>query len=85
MTPPIAFRRYSPNLGYASHDAMFDAAAEDWTLREHGVIEDDQPTDYSHRVWMAQWETQMYGAFTPEERGEIRAALGLGPFKEMQP
>lgn len=72
--------RYHPHLGYASDEARFDAAAEDWTLREHGVIEDEEPTDYSHRVWMARWESQMYGEFSPRERGAIRTALGLGPF-----
>lgn len=63
---------------YRTDDERFDAAVEDHTLREAGVIEDDQPTDYSHYAWMADYEKRMTGEFTPDERYQIRLALGLG-------
>lgn len=66
--------------GYRNEEARWDAFIEDWTLRELGVIEPDQPTEYSHYAWMQQYEKAARGDFTPEEREKIRAHLGLGPF-----
>jgi hypothetical protein len=66
---------------YRTDEARFDAAIEDWTLRELGVIEDDQPTEYSHDVYMRDYVERAAGDFTPEERQAIRAHLGLGPFE----
>lgn len=70
----FAYRRYRTD------DARFDAAYEDATLREWGVIEDDEPTEYSHYVYMERFEREATGDFTPAERMKIRASLGLGPF-----
>jgi hypothetical protein len=67
-------------LRYRTDDARFDAACEDANLRELGVIEDDQPTEYSHYAYMERFEREATGDFTPAERIEIRTALGLGPF-----
>jgi hypothetical protein len=61
-------------------DAIFDAKIHDWTLRELGVIEPDQPTAVSHMLWMERYEREARGDFTPTERETIRAHLGLGPF-----
>jgi hypothetical protein len=71
-----------PIREYRTDEARFDAAIEDWTLREAGVIEPDQPTEYSDYVWRKQWNERNFGEFTAEERGAIRMALGLGTFGE---
>lgn len=65
---------------YRTDDLRFDAAMEDAVLRDAGVIEDDEPTEYSHYAYMEHFERQATGDFTPAERMEIRASLGLGPF-----
>lgn len=70
---------------YRNDDARLDALIEDMVLREAGVIEGDQPTEYSHYVAMAQFEQEATGEFTPSERMEIRAALGLDPFGRAAP
>lgn len=70
----FAYRRYRTD------NDEFDAAAEDYTLRAAGVIEDDEPSEYSHFVYMRQFERDATGDFTPAERMTIRAHLGLGPF-----
>lgn len=70
----FAYRRYRTS------DAEFDAAVEDCELRAAGVIEDDEPSEYSHFAYMRQFEHEATGDFTPAERMKIRAQLGLGPF-----
>lgn len=65
---------------YRTEEARFDAAVEDAELRAAGVIEDDQPTEFSHDAYMREWDSRAFGEFTPEERCAIRAHLGLGPF-----
>lgn len=65
---------------YRTDEARQDAMIEDFTLRSLGVIEDDEPTAYSHDAWMRRWDGQVFGDFTPEERAAVRAHLGLGPF-----
>jgi hypothetical protein len=69
-----------PIREYRTEDARLDAAIEDWTLREAGVIEPDQPTAYSDYMYRKKWNEQAFGEFTPEERAVIRANIGLGPF-----
>ena len=71
--------------GYRSEDARFDAMVEDWTLRETGVVEPDEPTAYSHWAWTQQYEKAAQGEFSPAEREAIRARLGLGPFAGDEP
>lgn len=61
-------------------DAQLDAAVHDAVLRHTGVVEPDEPTAYSHAYWMANFRIRSEGEFTPAERREIRALLGLGPF-----
>jgi hypothetical protein len=51
---------------------------EDFTLRGLGVVEDDEPTEYSHDAWMRAWDKRTFGEFTPEERAAIRLHLGIG-------
>jgi hypothetical protein len=65
---------------YRDEEARFDAMVEDWTLREVGVIEDDEPTAYSHHVHMQAFHERATGDFTREERATVRAQLGLGPW-----
>jgi hypothetical protein len=61
-------------------DAELDAAIADHELRAAGVIEDDEPSAYSHHAYMQRFRRAAGGDFTPQERMEIRAHLGLGPF-----
>ena len=74
---------------YHTEDARLDALIEDWTLRETGMLEPEQPTEYSDYVWRKRFNKQAFGDFTPQERASIRIALGLGPFaaprKEVSP
>jgi hypothetical protein len=65
---------------YRTDAARLDAMVEDYTLREIGVIEDDEPSEYSHDRWMVAWDKRAFGDFLPEERAAIRAHLGIGPF-----
>ncbi len=65
---------------YRTDDDRFDAHIEDVELREAGVIEDDEPTEYSHYVYMERFEREATGDFTSDERLAIRTQLGLGPF-----
>lgn len=74
MSDLFGYRRYRTD------DLRFDAAAHDEVLRSTGVIEDDEPTEYSHYVYMAWFEREAAGEFTPAERLAIRAHLALGPF-----
>lgn len=60
-------------MTYRTEDARLDAAIEDMLLRDLGVIEDDQPTEYSHHVH----QEAVRAEFTPAERVSIRVALGL--------
>ena len=69
-----------PIRGYRTDDLRLDALVEDWILRETGLIEPDQPTQYSDYVWRKAFNEQAFGDFTPQERCAIRAAVGLGPF-----
>ena len=65
---------------YRTDDLRLDALIEDWTLREHGVIEDDQPTAYSDYAYRKAYNEKAFGEFSERERGAIRQALGLEPF-----
>lgn len=58
-------------------DARFDAMIHESILRGTGVLEPDEPTEYSHAVYMENWRKRLYGDFTAAERGEIRRRLGL--------
>lgn len=78
MSDLFAYRRYRTD------DDRLDALIEDTVLRELGVIEDDEPTEYSHYAYMERLERDATGDFTPAERMAIRLALGMSPFgKEM--
>jgi hypothetical protein len=61
-------------------DARLDAMIHDATLRHLGIVEPDEPTPWSHRRWMEQYAERARGEFSPAEREQIRAHLGLGPF-----
>lgn len=61
-------------------DARFDAAIHDRILRDTGVVEEDEPTEYSHWAYMQSFHERAEGEFTRSERREIRVRLGLGPF-----
>ena len=74
MSELFGYRRYRTD------DARLDALVEDTVLREAGVIEDDEPTEYSHYAYMENFEREATGDFTPSERMRIRAHIGLGPF-----
>ena len=65
---------------YRTADDRLDAMIEDMVLRELGVIEPDQPTEYSHFASMEDYEHRASGEFTADERREIRQRLGVGPF-----
>jgi hypothetical protein len=65
---------------YPNEEAVFDAAVSDCELRAAGVIEDDEPSAYSHYAWMYRFEERARGDFTPGEREQIRAHLGIAPF-----
>lgn len=65
---------------YKNEEARFDAMIQDTVLRSAGVIEDDEPSEYSHFAYMQQFEREVTGDFTPEERHAIRVHLGLGPY-----
>ena len=71
---PFGYRRYR------NENARMDAAAEDYTLRAAGVIEDDEPTEYSHYAHMVKFEREATGEFSKEERMQIRSSLGMTPF-----
>ena len=64
----------------ARDDARFDAHIHDAILRDTGVVEDDEPTAYSHWAWTEAYLKSARGEFTWQEREQIRAHLGLGPF-----
>ena len=68
---------------YRTEAERFDAMIADSEMRAAGVIEDDEPTEYSHDAWMRSYYERMRGEFTPAEREQIRAALGLGLFGEV--
>lgn len=65
---------------YKNEEARFDAYIEDTVLRAAGVVEDDEPTEYSHFAYMQRFEREATGEFTAEERHAIRLAIGLGPY-----
>lgn len=58
-------------MAESSRDARLDAEIEEWTLREVGLIEPDQPTAISH----ARYVERMEAEFTPIERRIIRAMV----------
>lgn len=64
---------------YRTENERFDAMVADTELRSAGIVEDDEPTEYSHDAWMRSYYERMRG-FTPAEREQIRVALGLGTF-----
>lgn len=66
-----------PVREYRTDEARWDASIEDWTLREAGVIEPDQPTVYSDYVWRKAYNERLFGEFSPRERAAIRQAVGL--------
>lgn len=72
---PIRYR--SP---YRTEEERFSAHISDSELRAAGVIESDEPTEYSHDAYMRSYLARAEGEFTPDERQTIRALLGLGPF-----
>ncbi len=57
-----------------------DARIADDELRTAGVIEPDEPTEYSHDAYMRGLQTAATQEFTATERAVIRAHLGLEPF-----
>lgn len=61
-------------------DARLDALIQEDIQRSTGVLEPDQPTEYSHMVAMEKYRHESSGEFTARERHDIRLALGLGPF-----
>jgi len=61
---------------YRTEAERLDAMVADFEQRAAGVIEDDQPTEYSHDAYMRAWDEQMFGEFTPEERYALRLLLG---------
>ena len=74
-----------PIREYRNEDARLDALIEDWTLREVGLLEPDQPTEYSDYILRKAFNEQAFGDFTPQERAAIRATVGLGPFAAPPP
>jgi hypothetical protein len=68
------YRYRSP---YRTEAERLDALVADSELRAAGVIEDDQPTEFSHDAFMRVYEERAFGEFKPEERWAIRSALGL--------
>lgn len=65
---------------YRDRDARLDAMIADFELRAAGVIEDDEPSEYSHYAYMHRLEREATAEFTPAERAEIRTRFGLAPF-----
>lgn len=65
---------------YRTDDDRLDAMIQDTVLRGAGIVEDDEPSEYSHYAHMERLEREATGDFTGAERMEIRAALGIGPF-----
>ncbi len=71
------------NLSQRTQDARLETAIAyevDQLWRLEGFIEPDEPTDASHRGYMASWNRQARGEFSAAERQEIRARLGMVPF-----
>lgn len=65
---------------YRTDEARLDALVADSELRAAGVVEADEPTEYSHAAWMRNYYKAARGDFTPVEREQIRMHLGLDPF-----
>jgi hypothetical protein len=69
---PVRYR--SP---YRTEAERLDASIADSELRAAGVIEDDEPTEYSHDAYMRAYDQRAFGEFTPEERFALRSFAGL--------
>lgn len=55
-------------------EAEWEMAKQEHIMREWGLLDPDQPTEYAHYRHIR----AMRAEFTPIERQLIRAALGLG-------
>ena len=54
-----------------SDDAMLEATWARWQVEHSGVLDPDQPTEWSHREYVQRVEAEL----TPQERRRIRYLL----------